>query len=1330
MGQVYRATDTRLHRDVALKVLPPEMAASSERIERFKREARAVAALNHPHVVTIYSVEEANGVHFLTMELVDGQPLERLIPVGGMAVPRLLSFASELADALAAAHDKGIVHRDLKPANVMVTRAESVKVLDFGLARMSAPVESLQSTTEDQATEMRTQEGVVMGTMPYMSPEQLHGQPLDHRTDLFSLGVMLYEMASGERPFRGDSSVALASAILRDTPRPLVERRNDLPEGLIRIITRCLEKNAADRFPSARDLRGALGGVTLKAEGSGPAAAPEGSALVRADEGFRVAVLPFKYSDSNPDLMALAHGLTEEIVTGLSRFSYLRVIARGTTSRYVSESIDVRTAGRDLGARYVMEGSLRQSGPTLRLAVQLVDASTGAHLWAETYERAFRPEEIFALQDELVPRIVSTVADWYGVLPRSMSESLRSKAPDQLSPYEAVLRCFGYSERMTAEEHAAARAGLERAVEQAPGHADCWAMLSMVYGDEYRYGFNAEPDPLGRAVQAARRATDAAPSNHFAWLALAQALFYRKELDAFRNAADRAVALNPMDGYTLARMGLSMAFSGEWERGSELAERATRLNPNHPGWYWAASFNNAYRKGDYRGALSVTLKMNMPGFFFHHLNLAAVYGQLGEREAAGKALHELLLLRPDFALVARAEIGKFVNSELVEQMIDGLRKAGLDVPAAEGAHAKAGAPAGPEAGNDVSSRASKTARDASAAELLEDLKQASRETPVSAFVSSRSGLAAPRRRLWIAIAITLFTLIVAAVVIVAVQRAQGLREAQRLVDASERSIAVLPFQNQSAEAENAFFTAGVHEDVLTYLSRVADLRVISRSSVMQYAAPGKNLREIAADLGVVYVVEGSVRRAGDRIRVAAQLIDARTDEHLWAENYDRELADVFTIQTAIAQEIVAALKATLSPREAEMLASRPTTSVEAYDLFLRARQLIQQLDATDFGGEPIRLLEEAIRLDPHFAHAYALVATQHGRLYWFLADRSPERLAQMKSAIDRAFALRPDLPEARVALAEYYYRGFYDYPRAVEELEKARLSLPNDSLVQYHLGLVYRRLGQADRSIDSFVQATRLDPANLRAYAESVRTARAFRRADRGVALAEAGLRRFPGDPTIAGEYAFLWLDHFGDIDRARAILDAAEAGPANSYWDAQYYSRLYAHEYRQAAEAALEPSVFESVARGWGRTQAGQALFYGGFDVEAKKMLIEAEKVLVAEVAKPYAENYGWPHLVYALNLALQSRGDEAMASCDRAMRILPFKRDHVHGAVFRQECAWVKAMAGRTDEALAEIALFLDHGYGFTRWQLALDPRWDFLRDNPRFRELSTPHGTKDVH
>ena len=397
-----------------------------------------------------------------------------------------------------------------------------------------------------------------------------------------------------------------------------------------------------------------------------------------AEEGFWVAVLPFKYRGNNADLEALAEGLSEDIVTGLSRFSCLRVIARGSTLRFTSENADVRSIGKQLGARYVMEGSLRQAGSMLRLVVQLVDATTGAHLWAETYDRTVDAEKIFALQDELVPRIVSTVADWYGVLTHSMSEAVRLKPIDQVTPYEAVLRSFGYYERVTAEEHAAARSALERAVEQAPGNADGWAMLSMMYGEEFRFGFNEQPDPMGRSLRAARRAVDAAPSNHFAYLALAQALFFRKEFDAFRHAAERAIALNPMDGSTMEYVSHLIAFSGDWDYGCEVAERARQLNPNHPGWYWAVPFYNAYRNGDYPSARAYALKMDQPTVDLCQVMLAAVYGQLGEHEAADRTVQTLLSLTPDTA-VTRKQLDKWYQPELVEKLIDGLQKAGLKI---------------------------------------------------------------------------------------------------------------------------------------------------------------------------------------------------------------------------------------------------------------------------------------------------------------------------------------------------------------------------------------------------------------------------------------------------------------------------------------------------------------------------------------------------------------------------------------------------------------------------------------------------------------------------
>jgi TolB-like protein len=660
------------------------VARDPERLARFQREARTVAALNDPNIITLFSVEEAEGVHFLTMELVEGQPLDRIIPAGGLALERMVEIAAALAEALAAAHEKGILHRDLKPANVMVTNEGRVKVLDFGLAK-DARAESSSGVTLTSAG--HTQAGMVMGTPAYMSPEQLSGRTLDHRTDIFSMGVVLHEMATGRRPFEGSSSAELMSAILRDTPPDVSELRTDLPADLARVIRRCLEKDPRHRVQTAREVGKELrelrqSAAMTPAKTPLPASRPSvkrDSAAARAEEGFWVAVLPFKYSDSNADLTAVAEGLTEDIVTGLCRFSYLKVISRSLTARYTHESVDLRDTARELGARYVMEGSLRQAGTKIRIAAQLVDASSGASLWAETYDRVFRPETVFELADDVVPRIVSTVADTQGILPHSMTEALRNRDPETFTPYEALLRSFGHHQRLTPAEHAVARSALERAVQQPPERGDCWAMLSWLYREEYTHGFNLQPDPLGRALAAARRAIDAAPSNHLAHAALASALFFRHEMGAFRASAERSLALNSMDGLTHAYLGFQIAYSGDWERGCALAERAMQLNPHHPGWYWFPLILNAYRQRDYERARDLALKVNMPGFWRTQLMLAVSNAQLGELEAARNAVRELLAIRPDFPVIGHDELKKWWDAELIEHLLEGLRKAGLEL---------------------------------------------------------------------------------------------------------------------------------------------------------------------------------------------------------------------------------------------------------------------------------------------------------------------------------------------------------------------------------------------------------------------------------------------------------------------------------------------------------------------------------------------------------------------------------------------------------------------------------------------------------------------------
>jgi TolB-like protein/tetratricopeptide (TPR) repeat protein len=679
MGEVYRATDTKLDRDVALKVLPAEMASHRERLERFRREAKALAALDHPGIVTVFSIEEADNIQFLTMQLVEGSSLDELIPANGLPPERIIEIGIELADALKSAHERGIVHRDLKPSNVMVTNEGRVKVLDFGLARIGG---ALADASAESAlpTELLTREGVVMGTVPFMSPEQVSGKDIDHRTDLFSLGVILYEMAGGELPFQASSSAELASAILRDSPRPLDELRSDLPPHVVQVIERCLEKSPEARFSSAEEVRSGLRESGAEDRDLRDSGAPVecSSSGMQSEEGFWVAVLPFRYAGADADVAALAEGLTEEIVTGLSRFSYLRVVARSSLEAFAGGVDDVRAVGSELGARFLMQGSLRQGGAKLRVAVQLVDATTGAHLWAESYDRAFEPDSVFDLQDELVPRIVSTVADMNGILPRSMGEALRSRPPDQLPPYEAVLRSFAYFQRVTAEELAAAHEAVELAARTAPEYADAWALLALLSAQDYGQGFGVLDDPLGSGTVAARRAVECGPSNHLAYFSLAQVLFFRRERQAFRNAADKAVALNPMDGNSIAFMGELLIYLGDIDRGLELAGRAKELNPHHPGWYWYADYFNAYREGDYEAALEYASKANLPGHWGEAVAIGAASAQLGKLERAEKAVRKLLQLRPDFADTARTELGKWFAPEFVDQLIEGLRKAGLE----------------------------------------------------------------------------------------------------------------------------------------------------------------------------------------------------------------------------------------------------------------------------------------------------------------------------------------------------------------------------------------------------------------------------------------------------------------------------------------------------------------------------------------------------------------------------------------------------------------------------------------------------------------------------
>jgi TolB-like protein len=669
MGEVYRARDQKLDRDVAIKVLPPAVATDPDALARFEREAKAVAALSHPNILSIFDFGVQGGISYAVMELLEGETLRAKLEKGPIPQKQSVDFALQVARGLSAAHGKGIVHRDLKPENLFVSRDGHLKILDFGLVKRVDTVPSSRDVSVATVSG-HTEPGTILGTAGYMSPEQVKGLPVDHRSDIFSFGTILYELLAGKKAFKRDTNAETMAAIMRDEPPELSGSGRTISPALEGIVRHCLEKDRDHRFQSAGDIAFSLVEQSSPTPTTGlqEVAAP-------VDEGFRVAVLPFKCTGADADLGAVADGLSEDIVTGLSRFTYLRVITRSSTSRYGNEPTDVRAAGRELGARYVMEGNVRQAGGRLRLAVRLVDAVSGAHLWAESYARPFDPDAVFDLQDDLVARIVSTCADRFGVLARSISDAVRTGEPGQVGPYEALMRGFGYHHRLTAADHADARQALERAVDRAPSNADCWAMLSWVYSHEHAHGFNVLPDSLERALAAARRAVDIAPSNQLAQQALAVVLFFRKETAACLSAAERAIVLNPLD--TSNEAFFLIAFTGDWPRGCGLIRRAMELNPHHPRWYGMILAINEYRLANYGAVVDEVLKANSPEVYWSHILLAAAYAQLGEPTAAGSALRNLLAHKGDFARSARPFLANWLDPQLVEHVLDGLRKAGM-----------------------------------------------------------------------------------------------------------------------------------------------------------------------------------------------------------------------------------------------------------------------------------------------------------------------------------------------------------------------------------------------------------------------------------------------------------------------------------------------------------------------------------------------------------------------------------------------------------------------------------------------------------------------------
>ena len=657
MGVVYKAEDTRLGRIVALKFLAAHLVSNEDDRKRFFREARAAAALSHPNICTVYEISETDGRTFISMAYLEGRELADEIAEGPMEIQRVLDLATQYADGLAEAHSKGVVHRDIKPANLFVTPNGRGVVLDFGLAQLASTDSRL------------TREGTTLGTVHYMSPEQTSGAEIDASTDVWALGCVLYEALAGNLPFRGHYEQAIVYSILNEEPEPLGTSSPELEA----VIGRCLAKEPGERYQEGEALHRAL--RELQPSPRSPSAAT----LAAPAEVPRMAVLPLKTRAGDAEIESFGEGLTEEITAGLSQFRHLVVVSASAAAGFQGQA-DMREVSKKLAARFVLEGSIRKAGSSVRVSVQLLDVATGAHLWAERFDRDLSTTDIFAVQDELTDRIVATVADPSGVLTRSLGALAKAKPVDTLTAHECVLRTFAYWQQMRPDEHAEVRAALEQALEREPNHAEALSCLSWLYLDEFRFDFNVRPDALDRALHTAQRAVEVDATSQLAYRALAEAHYFRRELSAFRPAADRVLSLNPRDTSTVGMIGNLIGFAGDWTRACSVVRKVMQLNPHHAGWLHFVFVDDHYRKGEYEQALEAAEKVNMPGHLWLHSDLAIINAQLGRTEEARKHLKTFIELAPDVARNIRTELSKwYYSDEIVEHKLDGLRKAGLDV---------------------------------------------------------------------------------------------------------------------------------------------------------------------------------------------------------------------------------------------------------------------------------------------------------------------------------------------------------------------------------------------------------------------------------------------------------------------------------------------------------------------------------------------------------------------------------------------------------------------------------------------------------------------------
>jgi TolB-like protein/Tfp pilus assembly protein PilF len=1406
MGVTYRATDTSLQRKVALKIIKIDIAArSADARERFVREARAAAALRHENIATIhqFGMRQETAQYFYVMELIEGETLdERVHRAGPLDARSTIQIAQQVTSALAAAEKHGLVHRDLKPANLMLVSTDGetadvksnkkllVKIIDFGLAKAIHSQTDPKSLTHDK----------FVGTPAFASPEQFEHCALDVRSDIYSLGETLWFSLTGKTPFAGHSVEEIHRA-QRSNALPIEQlkaahvpsRLRSLLESMLAFepasrpgtheLATCLQR-CAPEARHVRRMRVALAAAALLILGVSASfmffslRTQNSRSNLEAPEKS-IAVLPFENLSRDPDNAYLADGIQDEILTRLSKISDLKVISRTSTQTYKNAPRNLREIAQQLGVSSILEGRVQKSADQVRVTVQLINAVTDSHLWAESYDRKF--SDIFQVESDVAQKIATALE---AKLTGREKSDIASVGTQNSQAYDAYLRARALYREFTHDSVQRTVQALEEAVRLDPNFAAAWALLARMQTFAYFVRFDRTEMRRIAARKAVETAIRLQPDLAEAQMARG---FYEywvmDDYDAARRTFEQVQSRWPNNADILEPLGLIAFRQGRWNEAREYFDAAIALNPRDHFLRWNAVYARAHVR-DFPAALrAIDQALAVwPDDTTLIASKAEIYQALGQLDQADALLSRLHPKEGDFSDVVEAICDQAMLRRDPAAAITLLRtsiKPPNSAPPLEQAHYNLhlGELEGLSGNGNEAWTSFTQAREALEKELQQQpqdgtlaymlartlaglgeregaLRWADRAvelSPSSHDARSGPGVEEMRARIQarfgdgdhaIPTLKHLLEIPYAGALTPALLRLHPdfdplrgdprfqelCKDEQPLSSApmqiTEKSIAVLPFENLSEERANAYFAQGIQNEILTKLATVRDLKVISRTSTAKYQSKPDNLKTIAQELGVSTILEGAVQKAGDKVRVTVQLIDARTDAHLWAKSYDREFKDVLSVESEVAEQIAESLQAKLSPTEKERLDRRPTTDSDAYLLYVQAHDYANRLDRPrDNSLKAEKLFEQAIKLDPTFALAFAGLSEVES---WIYHSNEPTAARREKARVNanESLRLQPDLPEGHLALGFSYYYGDRNYERALTEFEIAKRDLPNQAQAYLAIGAIQRRQGKWAQSTANLEKSASLDPKNafvIQNLALSYMYQRDFKTADKIFDRVIVGSPQSFVPRVMKADLSIIWN---GDVGSAENQLASIPPGfdPEGLVTSARVsvltLQRRFAaalHVLQQFRGKILNDRSFALCPKA---LLEGRLYLYQDDKMNAQAALERARPVAEQLVREGPDDPFRRAQL--GAVLAGLSRKEDAINEGRKAVELLPESEDAVDGPQATAALAEIYVWVGEHDEAFRLLDHLLTVPNGLTVPLLKLDPVWDSLRSDPRFQKL----------